>query len=39
MMLIKAVQEQQKQIEEQRQQNQALKSIVCIGHPEADVCS
>jgi hypothetical protein len=36
--LIKVAQEQQKTIESQQQQIIALKSLVCLDHPDADIC-
>ncbi|MDP2908242.1 MAG: tail fiber domain-containing protein [Nanoarchaeota archaeon] len=35
---INAVKEQQTQIEDLKSENEALKSLVCLDHPEAKVC-
>ncbi|MFH1830412.1 MAG: tail fiber domain-containing protein [Pseudomonadota bacterium] len=37
-LVVGAIQEQQKQIEELMEMNEALRQIVCLDHPEADVC-
>jgi hypothetical protein len=36
--LIKAIQEQEQRIEEQQEEIEALKAIVCKDHPEAGAC-
>ncbi|MBA3323605.1 MAG: hypothetical protein H0T45_19460, partial [Pyrinomonadaceae bacterium] len=36
--LINAVKEQQTQIEQQQKQIESLKQIVCLAHPDAEVC-
>ena len=39
MVLINAVKELKKQIDDLRAQNEALKSILCEDHPEAGICN
>ncbi len=36
--LVNAVKEQQQTIEQQQRQIEALKKLVCLSHPQADVC-
>jgi hypothetical protein len=36
--LINAVKEQQRIIEHQQQQIEALKKLVCASHPDAEAC-
>jgi hypothetical protein len=36
--LVEAIKEQQSQIESMRAENAALKSLVCLDHPDADIC-
>jgi len=38
MVLINAIKEQQAQIEQQQNQIESLKKLVCLAHPDAEVC-
>jgi len=36
--MLNAIKEQQAQIEQQQKQIEGLKQIVCLAHPDAEVC-
>jgi hypothetical protein len=37
-LFVNAFKEQETQIEEQRSQIESLKKLVCLEHPEAEIC-